>query len=91
MHFLHERISFLLQLLLLFLRNAKIHLVLRQFFGAVYELRDYVQLNIRPETKIDWETKKHLSLSEKWSHMQLLQKNRLLTIGCTKIGKRKFS
>jgi hypothetical protein len=31
-------ISFLLQLLLPFLSNAKIRLVLRQFFGAVYYL-----------------------------------------------------
>jgi hypothetical protein len=30
-----------------------------------YELRDYVQLNMPSETKIDCETKKHLSFSEK--------------------------
>jgi hypothetical protein len=29
-----------------------------------YELRDYVQLNMPTETKIDCETKNHLSLSE---------------------------
>jgi hypothetical protein len=33
-----------------------------------------------PETKIDCETKKHLSLSEKYSHMQLLQGIRCLTV-----------
>jgi hypothetical protein len=30
-----------------------------------YELRDQVQLNMPPGTKIDCETKKHLSLGEK--------------------------
>jgi hypothetical protein len=33
-----------------------------------------------PETKIDCETKKHLSLGEKLSHMQLLQGIRCLTV-----------
>jgi hypothetical protein len=34
-----------------------------------------------PETKIDCETKKHLLLSEKYSHiMQLLQRFRCLTV-----------
>jgi hypothetical protein len=33
-----------------------------------------------PETKIDCETKKHLSLGKKLSHMQLLQGIRCLSI-----------
>jgi hypothetical protein len=34
---------------------------------------------MQPETKIDCATKKHLSLSDKQSHMQLLQRIRCLT------------